>query len=203
MKEKIHPIQQGLLKLLTKNIDDPLTIRQMQEELGASSTSIIAHHLTQLEKKGYLKKNPYNPKDFQVLQAPERGITYLNLYGLAHCGPKGSVLDGDPEDRIAISTKVLTFPSDLAFMVRAKGDSMEPKIHDGDFVIAKKSSEAHDGEIVVCVNDGQALVKKIKKSEKDYILISLNNEYQPFIALRKNFHIEGVVKGVISNKFFN
>lgn len=202
MKDKLHPLQQGLLKLLAKNIDDPLTIRAMQEELGASSTSVIAHHLAQLEKKGYLKKNPYNPKDFQVMQAPERGITYLNLYGLAHCGPKGSVLDGDPQDRIAISTKLLSFPSDLAFMVKAKGNSMEPKIQDGDFVIAKKSSDAHDGEIVVCVNDGEALVKKIKKSDKDYILISLNHEYQPFIATRKNFHIEGIVKGVISNKIF-
>jgi repressor LexA len=202
MKDKLHPLQQSLLKLLAKNIDDPLTIRQMQEEINASSTSIVAHHLAQLEKKGYLKKNPYNPKDYQVLHAPERGITYLNLYGLAHCGPKGSVLDGDPADRIAISTKLLTFPADLAFMVKAKGDSMEPKIQDGDFVIAKKSNEAHDGEIVVCVNDGEALVKKIKKSGKDYILISLNHEYQPFIALSKNFHIEGIVKGVISNKFF-
>lgn len=203
MKEKLHPLQQKLLKLLSKNIDDPLTIRAMQDELGASSTSIVAHHLAQLEKKGYLKKNPYNPKDYQVLQAPERGITYLNLYGLAHCGPKGSVLSGEPEDRIAISTKVLTFSADLAFMVKAKGDSMEPKIQDGDFVIAKKTNEAFDGEIVVCVNEGEALVKKIKKSDKDHILISLNQEYQPFIASRKNFHVEGVVKGVISNKFFS
>jgi repressor LexA len=202
MKEKLHPLQQKLLKLLTKNVDDPLTIRAMQEELGASSTSVVAHHLAQLEKKGFLKKNPYNAKDYQVLNAPERGVTYLNLYGLAQCGPKGSVLDGDVVDRIAISTKILTFSSDLAFMVKAKGDSMEPKIQDGDFVIAKKTSEASDGEIVVCVNEGEALVKKIKKSEKDYILISLNNEYQPFIANRKNFHIEGVVKGVISNRAF-
>lgn len=203
MKEKLHPLQQKLLKLLSKNIDDPLTIREMQEHLDASSTSVVAHHLAQLEKKGHIKKNPYNPKDFQVLQAPERGITYLNLYGLAQCGPKGSVLEGDPLDRIAISTKLLTFSSEAAFMVKAKGDSMLPKINDGDFVIAKKTNEAFDGEIVVCVNDGEALVKKIKKSEKDYILISLNQEYQPFIANRKNFHIEGVVKGVISNSFFN
>lgn len=202
MKEKIHPLQQKLLKLLEKNIDDPLTIRQMQDELSASSTSVVAHHLTQLEKKGYLKKNPYNSKDYQLLQTPERGITYLNLYGLAQCGPKGSVLDGDPIDRIAISTKLLAFPSDLAFMIKAKGDSMEPKINDGDFVITKKSNVALDGEIVVCVNDGEALVKKIKKSDKNYILISLNQEYQPFIA-SKNFRIEGIVKGVISNKFFN
>lgn len=202
MKEKLHPLQQKLLKILSKNIDDPLTIREMQENLGASSTSVVAHHLAQLEKKGYLKKNPFNPKDFQIMQAPERGITYLNLYGLAQCGPKGSVLDGDPLDRIAISTKLLTFSSEDAFMVKAKGDSMEPKINEGDFIIAKKSPEAFDGEIVVCVNDGEALVKKIKKSDKDYILISLNQEYQPFIANRKNFKIEGVVKGVISNNFF-
>jgi len=52
MKNKnLHPIQKKLLNLLIKNIDDPLTIRDMMEILDVSSTSVIAHHLTQLEKK--------------------------------------------------------------------------------------------------------------------------------------------------------
>lgn len=200
--KKLHPLQEQLLELLTKNIDDPLTVREMQEQLSASSTSVVAHHLSQLEKKGYLKKNPYNSKDYQVLQSPERGITHLNLYGLAQCGPNGSVIEGDPIDRIPISTKLLTFSANDAFMVKAKGDSMEPKIHEGDFVIAQKSSEAIDGQVVICVNDGEALIKKIKKSGSNYFLFSLNQKYEPFIANEDAFHIEGVVKGVISNNLF-
>ncbi|MBU4350878.1 winged helix-turn-helix transcriptional regulator [Candidatus Parcubacteria bacterium] len=203
--KKLHPTQKKLLDILIKNTDDDLSIRDMQEMLDISSTSVVAHHLKQLEKNGYLKKNPYNPKDYQVVKgSPEKQITYLNLYGLAHCGPRGSILDGNPTDRIAISTKLLTFPSSEAFVVKAKGDSMAPKINEGDFVIVKRNRNPASETIVACVNDGEALIKKIRiekdKNRKRYILISLNPKYPPFLA-KDDFRIEGEVRGIISSKF--
>lgn len=201
MTEDLHPIQQKILELLEKNSQEPLTIREMQNIVGATSTSVVTHHISQLEKKGYIKKNPYNPRDFQILKTPEKEIAYLNLYGLAACGPNGSVLDGDPIDRIAVSTRFIPFSSSQAFMVKAKGNSMLPKINSGDFVIAKKTNKAEDGEIVVCVNKGEALIKKIKieKCGKEIILVSFNSEFQPFLAAQ-DLVIEGVVKGIITNK---
>lgn len=202
MRKKLHPLQQQILDLLVKNSDDPLTIREIQDTVGASSTSVIAHHLTQLEKKGYLKRNPFNPRDYQVLKGgPEKQVTYLNLYGLAQCGPDGAILDGNPIDRIPISTRLLPFPSEEAFMVKAKGDSMEPKISEGDLVIARKTDDADNNSIVICANKGEALIKKIKKEKDNIILISINSEkYQPFLADRESFKIEGEVKTVITNK---
>jgi repressor LexA len=199
--QDLHPIQQKLLELLEKNCDEPLTIRELQNVVGATSTSVISHHIAQLEKKGYIKKNPYNPRDFQILKTPDKEVVYLNLYGLAACGPKGSVLDGDPIDRIAVSTKFIPFSSNQAFMVKARGNSMLPKINNGDYVIAKKSADACDGETIVCVNKGEALIKKIKmqKSSKEIILVSFNSEFEPFLAA-KDFRIEGIVKGIITNK---
>ncbi len=199
-ENKLHSIQEKLLKILAKNSDEPLTIREMQEKVGASSTSVVVHHLTQLEKKRFIKKNPYNPKDYQILKQQDQEIAYINLYGMATCGPNASVLDGDPIDKIPISSRLLSFSSSKAFMVKAKGDSMLPKISSGDFVIAQKASDADDGEIIVCVNDGKALIKKFKKEGKNKILISLNSEFTPFLASLEDFRIEGVVKGVITNK---
>lgn len=202
--KNLHPVQKKLLDILIKNVDDPLTVREMQEILDVSSTSVVAHHLKQLEKSGYLKRNPYNPRDYQVVKgSPEKQITYLNLYGLAHCGPNGSILDGNPIDRIPISTKLLSFPSSQAFMVKAVGDSMVPKISEGDFVIVKKTDDAENGSIVACVNDGEALIKKIGKEiegkKKRIILISFNPKCPPFLA-KDDFRIEGEVKGIITNK---
>jgi repressor LexA len=199
--EYLHPIQQKLLDLLAENSDEPLTIREFQTAVGATSTSVVSHHIAQLEKKGYIKKNPYNPRDFQILKTPDKEVAYLNLYGLAACGPEGSVLDGDPLERIAVSTKFIPFSSDQAFMVKAKGNSMLPKINSGDYVIAKKADKANDGEVIVCVNKGEALIKKIKieKSGKGIILVSFNNDFEPFLAA-KDFRIEGIVKGIITNK---
>jgi len=196
--KNISPVQQKLLSTLKNNINNPLTVRELQEDLDLSSPSLVQHHIVQLEKLGYLKRNPTNPRDYQIVSdGPEKLITYLNLYGLAQCGPKGSLLDGDPIDRIPISSKLLSFRADQAFMVKAKGDSMIPKINNGDLVIAQKKSEANNGDIVVCVNDSVAIIKKIKKDKNGTILISLNDKYEPFIA-SKDFRVEGIVKGVLS-----
>lgn len=197
--KKLHPIQKKLLQILKINITDPLTIREMQSALNISSTSVVHHHIQQLEKKGYLRRNPNNPKDYQILvENPEKTITYLNLYGLAHCGPNGSILDGNPIDRIPIASKILGFPSSQAFMVKARGNSMAPKINDGDLVIARKVKDADSGVMVVCVNNGEALIKKIQKS-KEVILSSINPSYEPFVAA-KDFHVEGIVRGIYSYK---
>ena len=167
----------------------------MQEELDISSPSVVHHHIQQLEKKGYLRRNPIHSKDYQILaDTPDKKITYLNLYGLATCGQKGSILDGDPIDRIPISSKILGFASSEAFMVKAKGNSMTPKINDGDLVIARKAKDAENGSTVVCINDGEALIKKIQKG-KEVILVSTNPSHEPFVAA-KNFRIEGLVRGV-------
>lgn len=196
--KKLHPAQQKLLTLLVQNVEDPLTVRELQEQINASSTSVVVHHLSQLEKRGYLKRNPYNPRDYQVLKGgPEKPVTYLNLYGLAHCGPRGSILDDSPVDRIAVASRLVTFPITEAFMVKAKGDSMSPKINEGDLIIAKRGKTATSGSMVVCVNDGEALIKIYKKDKRGVILSSLNQKYSPFLAA-SDFRIEGVVKSSYS-----
>ena len=198
--KKLNPIQQKLISILKKNLTDPLTIRELQKELGVSSPSVVHRHIQQLEKKGYLRRNPSNPKDYQVLaDSPDKKITYVNLYGLAHCGPKGSMLDGNPIDRVPIASQILGFSSSEAFMVKAKGDSMSPKINDADLVIAKKSKKANNGTIAVCINNGEALIKKIVQKGKEIILVSINPKYEPFMAAG-DFRVEGIVRGVYTYK---
>lgn len=185
--------------MLISNIDDPLTIREMQELLGVSSTSLVAHHLGQLEKWGYLKRNPHNPRDYQVMsEGPEKRIIYLDLYGLAQCGQHGSILDGHPLDRIAVPSRMLSFAADEGFLVQAKGNSMAPRINDGDLVIARKTEEADSGQVVVCINEGEALIKKLQKERDRFILISSNPKHAPFLAA-DDFRIVGEVKAIMSH----
>ncbi|MCX6990649.1 MAG: HTH domain-containing protein [Chlamydiae bacterium] len=199
-EKQLHQIQERLLELLTKNSDKLFTIREMQQMLDISSTSGVVRHLVQLEKKGYLKRNPYNSRDYKVLdQSPEKEIAWLNLYGLAQCGKNGTLLDNHPIDRIPIATRLLSFPSLEGFLVKAKGNSMSPRIKEGDLVIAKRTDDFQNGMLAVCVSDGEALIKKIQKDVSSVILISLNSEYPPFLA-SDDFRIIGEVKGVISRE---
>lgn len=196
----LSPIQQRLLTLLTRTIDDPLTVREIQSKMHFSSTSVAAHHIGQLEKKGYLRRDQYNSRNYEIVSGgPERAIVYLNLYGLAQCGPEGSILESSPMERIPVSTRMLNFSSRDAFMVKAKGNSMEPRIYDGDYVIAKKAKAAASDSIVICVNNEETLIKKFHEKNHQIILVSLNSQYAPMVAA-EDFRIEGEVKGIISGK---
>ena len=184
---------------MERNIEEPLSYRDLAREVDVASTNTIFYHLRLLEKKGYLKRDSINSQNYLVLNRPETGVAYLNLYGLAHCGPKGSMLDGTPIDRIPVSARLIPFSVSNAFLVKAKGDSMEPRICEGDLVLAKRQNVAENGDVVVCVNDGEALIKKIKKEKNGVILISLNSKYEPFFSSKENFRIEGIVKTIISH----
>ena len=194
----LHKTQIEHLEILKKNIEDPLTIRELQDILGISSPSVVYHHIQQLEKRGYLKRNPHNPKDYQILTDPEKPIVYLNLYGMAQCGPNGSILDGSPERRVPISSWLIKFPAEEAFLVEAKGDSMIPKIKEGDLVIARKSNVAENKDTIVCVFNSETLIKKFHRQGKQIILQSENeSKYPPVVTEQKKVRIEGVVRGII------
>ncbi|MDR1997518.1 MAG: HTH domain-containing protein [Candidatus Margulisbacteria bacterium] len=199
---KLHPQQEQLLEILKKAQNDPLTIRELQEALGLSSTSVVAHHIKQLEKKGLLKRDPANPRNYTVVGEDSGArITYLPLYGLAQCGPKGSLLDNNPIDKIAISSELVRFPVEEMYLIKARGDSMLPRISNGDIVFVRRADAADSGEVVVCVNEGEGLIKKYQRDKKQVVLSSLNSEkYAPFTAAA-DFRIEGIVKGALSYKF--
>ena len=61
------------------------------------------------------------------------------------------------------------------FGLRIKGDSMEPRMREGDVVIVRKQDDADTGDIaIVLVNGIEATVKKIKKEPSGLSLIPNN-----------------------------
>lgn len=61
------------------------------------------------------------------------------------------------------------------FGLRIKGDSMEPRMREGDVVIVRKQEDADNGDIViVLVNGNDATVKKLKKEPNGITLIPFN-----------------------------
>lgn len=72
-----------------------------------------------------------------------------------------------------------TVPFGADFGVRVSGDSMMPRIKDGDIIYIKKQDTLENGDIGIFSLDGNAYVKKLKSSAKGLFLISLNKKYSP------------------------
>lgn len=85
--------------------------------------------------------------------------------------------------------------------VKIKGDSMYPKIEDGDIVIVCKDMEYDDGKIVVArIDEDEAVVKRLRISPTRLVLESINPEYKDRVFEREEMnrvHIEGVVRKII------
>ncbi len=66
------------------------------------------------------------------------------------------------------------------FALQIKGQSMEPKISNGDVVIVRQQNDCDSGDIaVVLVNGDEATVKRIKKEPAGIMLIPSNSAYEP------------------------
>lgn len=75
---------------------------------------------------------------------------------------------------------------DGLFALRAKGDSMEPNILEGDIIIVQQQPSADSGDIVVAlVNGDEATVKKIKITKSGIMLIANNAAYTPMFYTNK------------------
>ena len=67
------------------------------------------------------------------------------------------------------------------FALSIKGNSMEPRITEGDVVIVRKQNIVENGELaVVLVNGNDATVKKFYMNDNGVTLISTNPSYEPF-----------------------
>lgn len=70
--------------------------------------------------------------------------------------------------------------NDTIFALKIKGDSMQPKIDDGDIVICRAQPDVENGDIaIVMVNGDEATCKRISKSADGITLISNNPKYMP------------------------
>ena len=66
------------------------------------------------------------------------------------------------------------------FGLKIKGDSMQPRIAEGDVVIVRSQPDAESGDVVIVqVNGDTATCKRLMKHETGISLISFNPMYEP------------------------
>ena len=91
----------------------------------------------------------------------------------------------DPDDWEEITEEMAS--TGEYFALRIHGDSMEPRMQEGDVVIVRLQQSIETGDIaIVRVNGDEATCKKIKKTPEGLILISINPSYEPMFYSPKD-----------------
>lgn len=204
---KLHSTQEKILNFIERNggtIED-MTLRDIGESIGIGrQPQLVAHHLQQLEKKGYLRRDPSDQRRMTTLKAPIPEVAYVDLYGMAECGPEGFFGEDCILDRIPLPTRTFGISDPRRyFLVTARGKSMEPMIKEGDLILAVQQDDVDSGSVAVVVHNNMPKIKKVVVNElggnRIYSLISLNNEFKDenITSGDENFRIVGLIKGVI------
>ncbi|MBW1605470.1 transcriptional repressor LexA [Lactobacillus sp. Sy-1] len=187
---KVESRQTAILRFIWNNIKEqgyPPTVREICEGVKLSSTSTVYGHITRLQKKGLLKKNPSKTR---ALEITPLGLQELDVNPRGNEMPLlGQVAAGEPILAVENATSYFPIPpefesiSDSLFMLTIKGTSMiNVGILNHDQVIVKKQSTAENGEIVIAMNeDNEATCKRFYKEDGHYRLQPENDSMRPII----------------------
>ena len=174
------------------------SFEEIAQHFGYSSLATVHEHLSNLERKGYIRK-AYNESRSIELIEEEGGTPVVELPLL------GSVAAGLPSEAIE-SRETLAVPPDMVgrgrenYVLRVQGNSMiDEQIRDGDYIVVNAQDTADDGQMVVALIGGDsATVKKLYREPDGSIRLQpANQTMEPIIEPARNVKVQGVVVGVI------
>lgn len=200
---KLSKRQQEILDFIKHEVKTkgyPPSVREIGKAVGLASSSTVHGHLSRLESKGYIRRDPTKPRAIEILE-PEETANIPKQHSI-NVPLVGKVTAGSPITAIENIEEYIPLPESFApsgeqiFLLTVTGDSMiEAGILDGDYIIVRQQQTANNGDIVVAMTeDDEATVKRFFK-EKDYIRLQPENPTMEPIIL-KNVTILGKVIGV-------
>ncbi len=150
----------------------------------AKATGTHPHWL--LTGEGEMYPRPSRPENVFPLPTTFRRKTALVDLPLVSAVPAGKLATSFHPDYVDDYVTVDDVKDAQAFALRVKGNSMAPRIEDGDTVIVSPAHEAHNGHICVVRVNGEDTLKKVK-FEGNYIhLVPLNPDFEPVTVKKRD-----------------
>ncbi|MCR6545944.1 transcriptional repressor LexA [Dehalobacterium formicoaceticum] len=163
----------------------PPTVREIGHVVGLSSSSTVHGHLTVLEQKGYIRRDPTKPRAIEITDGSyiqmQREMVNIPIIGKITAGLPILAVE-NVEEHFPVPLDFINAKNEL-FMLHVSGESMiEAGILDGDYVIVEKTDIAGNGDIVAALIDDEATIKRFFK-EKDHIRLQPENRFLPPIIV--------------------
>jgi repressor LexA len=174
------------------------SFEEIADAFGYSSLATVHEHLSNLERKGYIRKS-YNESRSIELVGRDGGTPVVELPLL------GAVAAGLPIEAVQ-EAETLAVPPDMIsrrrdnYVLRVEGNSMiEEQIRDGDYIVVQAQDSAEDGQMVVALVEGEAAtVKKLYRERGGRVRLQpANPTMEPIFVDASDVRIQGIVVGVI------
>ncbi len=171
----------------------PPSIREIGDAAGLQSTSSVAYQLKELEKKGFLRRDPNKPRAVDLRHLPrtrrKSNKQDANVPEEA-AAPRyipvvGQIAAGNPILAEENATEYFPLPSELVgdgdlYLLQVVGESMrDAGILDGDWVAVRTQPVAEEGQFVAALIDGEATVKEFHQDSTGVWLLPHNDAFSP------------------------
>jgi repressor LexA len=188
--DDISARQRRILEFIRQTVQQrgyPPTVREIGEAVGLTSSSSVHAQLSNLERRGLLRRDPTKPRAMELRGRGVHTASGVRVPLLGRISAGTPVLaDENVED-------YLVFPSGYAgqddhFALRVAGESMiQAGILDGDVVVVKRQDDAGEGDIVAALLPGaaeeEATVKRFHRESGRVLLVPANPAMEPIPML--------------------
>ncbi|MBO7333500.1 MAG: transcriptional repressor LexA [Lachnospiraceae bacterium] len=179
--------QQEILEYIKQEIlkkGYPPAVRDICEAVDLKSTSSVHSHLSTLEKKGYIRRDPAKPRAIEVCDDSFNNVrtdtVSIPVVGQVAAG-QPILAEQNIENYFPIPMEYV--PHGEAFILKVKGDSMiNIGIFSGDQVLVENTKDIKNGDIVVALIEDSATVKTFYKENGHIRLQPENDTMDPIIV---------------------
>lgn len=203
---KLTARQQQIFDLIRTEIQRtgfPPTRAEIANTLGFKSANAAEDHLKALARKGAIELIAGTSRGIRLLiEPPTSPQPTLPIIGRVAAG--SPILATEHIER-EIGVEPTLFSQTPDYLLRVRGLSMrDAGILEGDLLAVKKTSEAHNGQIVVARLGDEVTVKRLQRNGKKIALLPENPDFEPIIIQPDDdFNLEGIAVGLIRDQRFN
>ncbi len=174
------------------------SFEEIAEHFSFQSLATVHEHVTNLERKGYIRRTYNESRSIEVLPPKgTAGATEIPLLGVVAAGlPIEAVVHGET---LAVPDELLSRRGPN-YALKVRGDSMiDDHIVDGDFVVVHGRQTADNGEMVIAlVNGSEATVKRYYREGGGWVRLQPSNPTMQALRFPEtDVMVQGVVVGVI------
>jgi repressor LexA len=177
------------------------TVREIAEQAGITSTSVVQYHLDRLERDGAITRQ--KDKFRSILLPDDRAPrTEVPLLGTIAAGQPVWVPAADAwasAERVSVPADAVAGKTNI-FALRVRGNSMvDAMIAEGDIVLMEQPRDVRNGDVVAAwlKNEQEVTLKKIYYEEGRVRLQPCNPYMLPIWHKATNVEVQGRVIAVI------
>ena len=171
---------------------------EIAERFDYASLATVHEHLSNLERKGYIKRSYHESRAIEILPSdvfPK--AVELPLLGAVAAGlPLEAQTTGET---ISVPDSFVRRAGNH-YVLKVRGSSMiDAQIADGDFVVVQDKPSADNGEMVIAMlADSTATVKRYYRERDGRVRLQpANDQMAPIYVNENEVTVRGVVVGVL------